>query len=267
MSIDQNTADTTTPLATTGVRGRSRRRRTAVGALGAAGALAAVGMASAPAQAATVDSSVLQSIQACESGGDYTAVNPTSGASGAYQFLDSTWATLAAAQGYASAADAPASVQDAAAQELYAQEGTTPWEASQSCWSDAASVAAMSTSTSSTTVSDAAVAQADVATPVETVAQVEPAAGAADEAEADTAAGADAAAEEAAGEETDAGGTAPTAAPDAAASGEQGRGTADQREQRGQDVEQREGRTGGGRQGAAPETGGDAGHQEADAAC
>jgi hypothetical protein len=33
-------------------------------------------------------------IKQCESGGDYTAVNASSGASGAYQFLDSTWQSL-----------------------------------------------------------------------------------------------------------------------------------------------------------------------------
>lgn len=43
-----------------------------------------------------------------ESGGDWRAHNPTSSASGGYQFLDSTWAGHG---GYASAADAPPAVQ------------------------------------------------------------------------------------------------------------------------------------------------------------
>jgi hypothetical protein len=43
-----------------------------------------------------------------ESGGDWQAQNPTSSASGGYQFLDSTWAGHG---GYARAKDAPPHVQ------------------------------------------------------------------------------------------------------------------------------------------------------------
>ena len=53
-----------------------------------------------------------------ESGGDYRAENPVSTASGAYQFLDSTWRTLsgrAGHSGWGHAASAPAWVQDAVA--------------------------------------------------------------------------------------------------------------------------------------------------------
>jgi len=53
-----------------------------------------------------------------ESGGNYQAENPTSTASGAYQFLDSTWRTLSARAGHSGwghAASAPPSVQDAVA--------------------------------------------------------------------------------------------------------------------------------------------------------
>lgn len=57
---------------------------------------------------------VLRTIRALESGGDYTAQARGSTASGAYQFLNSTWARYG---GYASAADAPPSVQDAKAAE------------------------------------------------------------------------------------------------------------------------------------------------------
>lgn len=80
---------------------------------------------------------VLEAIKTCESIGNYTATNPASTASGAYQFLDSTWRSLRASAGYARAKDAPAAVQDAAAIELYRAQGTTPWASSQSCWGQA----------------------------------------------------------------------------------------------------------------------------------
>ena len=53
-----------------------------------------------------------------ESGGNYQAKNPVSTASGAYQFLDSTWRTMSARaghSGYGSARHAPPAVQDAVA--------------------------------------------------------------------------------------------------------------------------------------------------------
>jgi murein DD-endopeptidase MepM/ murein hydrolase activator NlpD len=61
-----------------------------------------------PAQLAVI----LATIRALESGGDYTAAASSSTASGAYQFLDSTWAGYG---GYRRAMDAPPAVQDAKA--------------------------------------------------------------------------------------------------------------------------------------------------------
>ena len=58
---------------------------------------------------------ILATIRAVESGGDYTAVARGSTASGAYQFLDSTWAGYG---GFRRARDAPPAVQDAKAVEL-----------------------------------------------------------------------------------------------------------------------------------------------------
>lgn len=60
-------------------------------------------------------------IIACESGGSYTAQNPTSSASGKYQMIDSTFQGTEAgsASGYRSAKDAPPAVQDAAAAEVW----------------------------------------------------------------------------------------------------------------------------------------------------
>jgi hypothetical protein len=59
-----------------------------------------------------------------ESKCDPNARNPSSGASGKYQVLDSTWDGYG---GYGSAADAPESVQDQWAAEAYAQSGCDPW--------------------------------------------------------------------------------------------------------------------------------------------
>ena len=58
---------------------------------------------------------ILATIRAMETGGDYTATITTSTASGAYGFLDSSWAGYG---GYRRAKDAPPAVQDAKAAEL-----------------------------------------------------------------------------------------------------------------------------------------------------
>ena len=106
---------------------------TSAAALTVAGAAAAIG-AAAPAHAADTGIPVLEEIKQCESGGDYQAQNPTSSASGAYQFMDFTWEYLSAGDGYATPADAPEHVQDAAAVELYNELGVAPWIPSAHCW-------------------------------------------------------------------------------------------------------------------------------------
>jgi len=66
-------------------------------------------------------------VKARESGGSYSAQNPTSSASGAWQFLDSTWNGYG---GYARAADAPPAVQDARAAQVWAGgAGCSNWSA------------------------------------------------------------------------------------------------------------------------------------------
>ncbi|MCP8713500.1 transglycosylase family protein, partial [Staphylococcus arlettae] len=70
----------------------------------------------------------LKQIAQRESGGDINATNPSSGASGKYQFLQSTWDSVAPAEYQGQpAASAPESVQDAAAMELYETEGPSQW--------------------------------------------------------------------------------------------------------------------------------------------
>ena len=70
----------------------------------------------------------LQAIAQRESGGDLKAVNPSSGAAGKYQFLQSTWDSVAPSQYKGvSPTEAPESVQDAAAVKLYNEVGPSQW--------------------------------------------------------------------------------------------------------------------------------------------
>lgn len=121
--------------------------------LGATAGLGMLGLVTAGPAAAATGVPVLEEIKQCESAGNYQAQNPSSTASGAYQFLDTTWQSLEASAGYARAADAPASVQDAAALELYTQQGTSPWTASAGCWQSSTATVSAATATTSSTAS------------------------------------------------------------------------------------------------------------------
>lgn len=80
---------------------------------------------------------IMLRIKTCESGGNYEAQNKRSTASGAFQFLDSTWAGYG---GYAKARLAPPRIQDEFALLTYQRSGTRPWNASKGCWARTAAV-------------------------------------------------------------------------------------------------------------------------------
>ncbi len=65
----------------------------------------------------------LAKIRACESGGNYST-DTGNGFRGAYQFTDSTWASVG---GSGNAANASPHEQDIRAAALYAREGASPW--------------------------------------------------------------------------------------------------------------------------------------------
>lgn len=76
-----------------------------------------------------------QALAQCESSGDPTAVNPSSGAGGLYQFLPSTWASVG---GRGLPQDAPAEEQLMRAKMLYEREGWGQWVCAQNMgWSTA----------------------------------------------------------------------------------------------------------------------------------
>jgi septal ring factor EnvC (AmiA/AmiB activator) len=60
----------------------------------------------------------------CESGGNYSAVNPSSGAGGAYQVLPSTWELY---DGKGEPQNAPKAEQDRIAAEIWADSGPSAW--------------------------------------------------------------------------------------------------------------------------------------------
>jgi hypothetical protein len=71
-----------------------------------------------------------QCVIAAESGGNASAVNPSSGAGGLYQFLPSTWAAL----GHSGLPEnASVAEQNQAFQQEFAQSGTSAWAPFDGC--------------------------------------------------------------------------------------------------------------------------------------
>jgi muramidase (phage lysozyme) len=60
----------------------------------------------------------------CESGGNYSALNPSSGAGGAYQIIPSTWAAYG---GEGTPHTASKAEQDAIAAQIWADSGPSAW--------------------------------------------------------------------------------------------------------------------------------------------
>ncbi len=119
-------------------RGRHRApthlgRATAVAA--GAGVLAVAGGGVAHAADAAPAGVNWDPIIACESGGNPTAHNANSTASGLFQFLTSSWLAYGGGKYAPTAAQATVDEQYAIANAAYAVSGLTPWAASKSCWS------------------------------------------------------------------------------------------------------------------------------------
>ena len=74
------------------------------------------------------DWAIPQSIVQCESGGNFNAVNPSSGAGGAYQILPSTWSMYG---GHGRPQDASPGEQSRIAGQIWADSGSSAWECAQ----------------------------------------------------------------------------------------------------------------------------------------
>lgn len=81
----------------------------------------------------TAGPTALEAVRWCESRDDYRAENPTSTASGAFQFVASTWEWVTGLEPPASRY--PRDVQDAAFLELWDDgAGARHWAPSRTCW-------------------------------------------------------------------------------------------------------------------------------------
>ncbi len=77
-----------------------------------------------PTSSASSGYSIPAGVVQCESGGNWSAVNSSSGAGGAYQILPSTWAAYG---GTGSPQDASPAEQSAIAAKIYATQGPSAW--------------------------------------------------------------------------------------------------------------------------------------------
>lgn len=70
----------------------------------------------------------------CESGGNPRAKNPSSTASGLFQFINGTWRAYGGGEFAPTAKQATVEQQHIVANRAFAAEGYRPWNASKSCW-------------------------------------------------------------------------------------------------------------------------------------
>jgi resuscitation-promoting factor RpfA len=77
---------------------------------------------------------VADAVVACESGGDFTAQNSHSTASGGFQFIDGTWRAFGGTEFAPRAKHASPSQQRTVFERAYAANGLRDWEASRPCW-------------------------------------------------------------------------------------------------------------------------------------
>jgi Transglycosylase-like domain len=102
----------------------ARAKAAAAARAQAAAEAAAQQTATVTASAASAGSPLPECTWLPESGGDPTAVNPTSGAGGYYQIMPSTWAAYG---GTGLPQDAPLSEQTAIAEQIWATQGPSAW--------------------------------------------------------------------------------------------------------------------------------------------
>jgi nucleoid-associated protein YgaU len=119
---------------TTGGKHRAQTHRLRAAATASATLGVAAGVVLASTNTAAADPNWTPII-ACESGGNATAQNPASTASGLFQFLDSSWIAYGGGRYASRAKDATPAQQYEIANRAYAQSGLAPWSASQRCWS------------------------------------------------------------------------------------------------------------------------------------
>lgn len=85
------------------------------------------------AEVAGISADLALAIASCESGLRWDAKNPTSSASGVFQYLSGTWANTAEGRKGTSVFDADANIRMAVGH--IAVHGASPWNSSKQCWS------------------------------------------------------------------------------------------------------------------------------------